>query len=821
MVHLLLWYKLDEQSGSITASDSSGLELDAAVSIDWTVVHDPWLPEGGYIDGACVFNLKTVLGVPTYALETIDHGITVSVWLKDAYRPLDEDTGDNWVFYTGYGGEEGQYHVAAAVVTDLNDPEGGGLVLWRAGNNAEDVLTWDMTPLHPATLEGWHHWAFAKDQVGGTMSIYFDGALVESNDVVTQTLDRVQGAVFNIGASTWDNYSYNGAMDDFRIYDYPLSAKEIGTVIKGGDPALAWLPSPYDGQQDVLRETAVSWKSGDYATHHDVYLGTDFDDVNTATTASSGIYASRQPVEDVNYQPAAALELGTTYYWRIDEVNEANEPDDVWKGNVWRFTVANFLVVDDFEAYDSVTNKIFFTWEDGNVNLTGSFIDLGVEPFDSVHGGTQSMLYTYDNTIKWDWDHYWSEGGLPFASPQDFTDAGVKALTLYFYGDPGNNTNDTEELYVGLTGSLAEVRYTDDAGRDMNDLKRSEWTEWNIPISDFIGVDPCAVTSVLIGFGDRDNTDTVGGQGTVYFDDVRLYSPRCVPSIIKPTGDLNNDCVVNFGDVGVMGEHWLRTDANLNPVQAPSPGPVGHWAFDDGSGSDANDSSINGNHGTIEGSYKWVTGRIGLYALEFSGGKVVVPDAAELRPADELTAAAWVNSTQSHAYSARIVVKGVDAGNLENFALQINSDDHVGWYVRDANTDMHSVGSDEEILHGEWYHIAGSYDGSAVNCYVNGQLSGFDPVGAITLLQDSNSLAIGDAVDVYRAYFGKVDDVQLYDYALSEAQVAHLATEGSGYLALTSQANLHNGEPAGQKAINIRDVAELLNSWLEERLWPE
>ncbi|MHC4474978.1 MAG: hypothetical protein ACYTEL_04995, partial [Planctomycetota bacterium] len=70
------------------------------------------------------------------------------------------------------------------------------------------------------------------------------------------------------------------------------------------------------------------------------------------------------------------------------------------------------------------------------------------------------------------------------------------------------------------------------------------------------------------------------------------------------------------------------------------------------------------------------------------------------------------------------------------------------------------------------------------------------------------------------AFIGKVDDVQVYNYALSAEQVAHVATEGTGYLALTSETNLWDGEPQGQKAINIRDAAVLLNSWLEQKLWP-
>jgi hypothetical protein len=56
---------------------------------------------------------------------------------------------------------------------------------------------------------------------------------------------------------------------------------------------------------------------------------------------------------------------------------------------------------------------------------------------------------------------------------------------------------------------------------------------------------------------------------------------------------------------------------------------------------------------------------------------------------------------------------------------------------------------------------------------------------------------------------------------LTDAEVAWIATEGSGYWSLESPANLYNEEPAGQKAINIRDITVLLNVWLEERFWPQ
>ena len=227
----------------------------------------------------------------------------------------------------------------------------------------------------------------------------------------------------------------------------------------------------------------------------------------------------------------------------------------------------DYLVVDDMESYDETDNWISDTWNDGLWNSSGSFIWLGVDPCEPVHTGDQSMVFVYDNTGFWmayhseiDADPFYLEVGT------DWTQWGVKSLTIYFYGDPNNDANDTEQMYVGLedtsgAGSYAEVRYGD-YGEDMNDIKKQEWTEWNIALSDFNDVILTDVAKVVIGFGDRTNpwpAGTPGGSGIVYFDDIRLYPPRCFPEKLKLAADLTGDCAVDYEDISIVAQEWLTT----------------------------------------------------------------------------------------------------------------------------------------------------------------------------------------------------------------------------------------------------------------------
>jgi hypothetical protein len=787
--NLLLWYKFDETDGNV-AADSSGYENHGVIDGQTN-----WDPNDGRFDWCLVFDDDTAVIVPTDVLSNIGDEITIAVWLKEAYR----SNSDNWVYDAG----DGDFRVQAAVVEEATSH-----VLWRAGNDTNDVLRWDLDGIDPSTLEDWHHWAFIKDQNQDRMRIYFDGLLVAAKDAVDTTLVNVRNAPFKVGAVTYQDNDFVGKMDDFRVLDIALAPWPPWPP-----PPItcAWYPRPYNGQTDVQPDVNLTWRPGDYTVEHHVFLGTSWDDVNGMTDP-----CAVKSLGDETYDPGP-LELDTTYYWRVDQVNEPN----VYRCHIWQFTTANHIVVDDFESYDRQSDKIYDTWLDGGWNWTGSFVDLGKIPISPAHGGEQSMLYIYDNTVKWDLYHYWSEAELPFDSPQDWTDAGVKVLTLYFYGHPDNDTNATEELYVALGGSYAEVTYSQ-AGGDMNDLKRQEWAEWNIRISDFSGVDPCAVTSLFIGFGDRDNTDAVGGLGIVYFDDIRLYPPRCVPQLAKPLADFTDDCVVDNKDLRIMAQQWLRTDWCGPPPPPPDP-PVGWWRLDEGSGNMAADSSANNNHGSIEGTYWWILGRIGPHALAFDEGKVQVPDdgnTPELRPADQISASAWINYSETHDHSARVVVKGLDTDDRENFGLQVTEGDELSWFLRDANSTLHSAESLEEIWHDEWVHIAGTYDGNTMECYINGWLSNANAIGAVTLLQDSNALAIGDAVDVYRAFIGKVDDVRVYDYGLSGPEVAYLATEGTGYVLLTSQVNLYDEEPSCWKVISFKDYSVLASMWLEQKLWP-
>ncbi len=279
-------------------------------------------------------------------------------------------------------------------------------------------------------------------------------------------------------------------------------------------------PNPSNGAVDVKQTPILTWTPGVYAASHQVYFGTDKEVVRNADTGSPE-YKGTGDLGSQSYDPGK-LEWNTTYYWRIDEANNVN-PDSPWTGNVWSFTTANFLIVDDFESYndlepaDPESNRIFNAWIDGyGIPTNGSLVGYDNPPFAEqtiVHSGNQSIPLYYDNSVGY------SEATLTLTYPRDWTEKGVSTLTIWFRGD---SANAAETLYVALNGNAI---VTND---NPNAAQINVWTEWNIALQSF-GVNLANVNTIALGLGNKNNPQA-GGSGTMYFDDIRLYPPPPEPA---------------------------------------------------------------------------------------------------------------------------------------------------------------------------------------------------------------------------------------------------------------------------------------------------
>jgi hypothetical protein len=245
--------------------------------------------------------------------------LTICAWLKPQQNPghnsnvviVDKDC------YTAY-----RFHIY-----DVDPTDGKGvLTSWINGTACGP------TPDVELEMSGsiWYHVVLVYDNNDNEVRYYVDGSLAGIKTLMSEAIGT-NSAPLRIGRSNHPTPQYfKGIIDDVRVYDRVLSSTEIYEIFYEGLGAKAYNPNPADGAVNVDPNVVLIWLPGEGAISHDVYLGTDFNDVNDANT-SSYVYMGNQ---DSNSWDPCGLELETTYFWRIDELGSS----DTCRGDVWGFT---------------------------------------------------------------------------------------------------------------------------------------------------------------------------------------------------------------------------------------------------------------------------------------------------------------------------------------------------------------------------------------------------------------------------------------------------------------------------------------------------
>jgi hypothetical protein len=320
---LVAWWKLDEGAGNI-AYDSSGNDNNGTIegTAQWAE---------GKLGGAWLGNgSNAFIRVPHSDSLMINDAITVTLWLNGGVPPdqvicKSDGTGTGW---------QSNYAIR------LEDQAPARRVNWRGRATANQSLT----SVSPLANNEWVHLACTFDISEATNKIYINGVL-DAENTATLPLSPGSGDLY-LGA---DQYPANGArwwfqgmLDDIRIYNEALPEGQILTIMQGGgaEYPFAYRPNPADGALYEDTWVSLGWQPGDFAVSHDVYFGEDFNDVNDGLGDTfRGNYTSLFFIVGFpGYPYPDGLVPGTTYYWRIDEVNQS-EPNSPWKGKVWSFTI--------------------------------------------------------------------------------------------------------------------------------------------------------------------------------------------------------------------------------------------------------------------------------------------------------------------------------------------------------------------------------------------------------------------------------------------------------------------------------------------------
>ncbi len=228
-------------------------------------------------------------------------------------------------------------------------------------------------------------------------------------------------------------------------------------------------------------------------------------------------------------------------------------------------------------------------------------------------------------------------------------------------------------------------------------------------------------------------------------------------------------CLVTFDPLRLLLlgiAMWLAAAT----THAQVPGLVASYSFEEGTGTTTNDASGNNNRGTLSNATWTTSGKYGN-ALAFNGTNSVVniPDAASLRLTTAMTLEAWVYPTAAGNQWRTVVMKEV--ANELSYALYANEDvDVPAAYVRIGSTSRR-VGGASALPLNTWTHLAATYASGALRIYVNGTLVSTQSVTG-SIASATRPLRIGGNT-VWGEYFaGRIDEVKVYNRALSAAEIA-------------------------------------------------
>jgi len=383
--------------------------------------------------------------------------------------------------------------------------------VWNSNSSAEGFIGYGIKQVK---LE------YSKD--GETWEILQD-ANEFSQATASPTYDQYDEIAFGGVAAKMVRLNIQSNFGGF-MQAYSLSEVQFNMI-----PASARTPEPASGSTDIVPNAVVSWRAGREAAQSTVYVSTDPNEVADGLAPSATSNTNSLDLSSFD------LQMGETYYWCVDEVNNA-EAESVWAGPVWSLSTVAALVVDDFESYSNDSpNRPFQAWLDGygyspdeffpagyNGNGTGAGVGHDIwsvasdhynadimETVNTISGSSQSMPLYYSNA---------GETTRTFAVPQDWTKHGIQALSLWFNGQADN----AGQLYVKINGT--KLLYD-------GSITRTVWKLWSIDLSTVGNVSN--VTSLTIG------VQGAGASGMLLIDDIQLNDEvrEFIPEITSP-GDI-------------------------------------------------------------------------------------------------------------------------------------------------------------------------------------------------------------------------------------------------------------------------------------------
>jgi hypothetical protein len=534
------------------------------------------------------------------------------------------------------------------------------------------------------SYNSWYHISFVKSIIDNGYKLYVNGTYVGSKGIVES--DGGSGS-FYLGYGGTERF--NGKIDEFKIYNYARTQKQILQDMEATTPvgasAKVGQPIAYYKFDEGIGTTTANWGIG----------GTSLNGTfGTGTSAPSW----------GNGKINKALSFDGNDYLTI--------PDDTSFNLEQNFSISGWFKT----SATGVRTGIFYLPAGGYVSIfvhsTNAFY-FETRDNNNAYLGVSSGSY-HDGQ----WHHF-------VASRDDYNDK----LNIYIDGSLINSVSDTR------TGSFNSTSgpYI---GRDSSDFK-------------FNGL----------------------------IDEIKIYNYALSADEIKQ--DYNQSSSFVFG---TTSQTIGATTTNLEYCAPGSTDhcapPVGEWKFDEGIGTTAYDISGNNNHAvfaTGSSAPSWTTGKIGKGVSLNTNKYLNAGSNSSLDLSGPLTVQTWVKPDVGTGQQG-IIGNSVFQSPFGLYLRHSPGSDIGFWVNPDGNRHYMMAGT---INYGSWNHIAGTWDGTNLLLYLNGQLIS-NSITSGTYTRTFNDLIFGKVNGIASPVYldGLIDQVRIYNYARTPAQIAYDYNKG-------------------------------------------
>ena len=367
---------------------------------------------------------------------------------------------------------------------------------------------------------------------------------------------------------------------------------------------------------------------------------------------------------------------------------------------------------------------------------------------------------------------------------------GIISTYAWDFGDgsAGSNQQNPMHTYTTAGSYTATLTVTDDEAATATATVAITVTDPNnnnvAPTAAAAGTPTSGNAPLDVDFDGSGSTDSDGTISTYAWD---FGDGSAGSNLQNPMHTYN--AVGNYTATLTVTDDEGATDTDTIAITVTNPSGsgffVGLWTLDDGSGAIAGDSSGNGNDGVVNGA-AWTTAGQVRGALDFDGNDDYVDLGSLNASADSLTISAWINAdtfTHLSRQDARIVSKATGTASQDHYfmlsTIKSNGATRLRFRLMTNGATTTLLGSGGVLTSGTWIHVAAVYDGAQMRLYQDGvEVGNTSKTGNI----DQNAVAvwIGRNPDGKRPFDGRIDEVYIYDQALTAAEIAALANTGAG-----------------------------------------